>query len=388
MSFNPFVFGSVVTGENFTDREDELKELTSDLTSRTNVIIFSPRRYGKTSLMIKVMEELRERDIICIYIDLFPATSKARFVEIFATSVTRATAGKIQEIVDMIKEYIPGFKFVVRPEGEGVDMGIEIELAKNKKDLDDTLNRLYDLPQKIADKKKKKIVVVFDEFQEIVNIDGDEIERSLRTKIQHHKSVSYVFMGSRRHLLEQIFSDKNKPMYRIGKPFNLGKIPSKELSDFIKNRFRAGGVSIGKEVIDHILQHTETHPYYTQQLCHEIWNVCQAKRSNEVAGDFVDIAAEQVMKNQNYAYTSMWDATKGKQRSLLMALAVSDKPRIYSVDFRNTYHLGAASTVEKAAKYLEEKGLIDREDDDYLISDIFFKEWLKRMRGAERIQSQ
>lgn len=378
MSANPFVFGTVVSGDNFTDRKDELKEFVTDLEAGTNLIIFSPRRYGKTSLMMKVIEELKKKDIICAYVDLFPATSKERLIEIFTNSIARAKGNKLHEIVDTVKEYIPGFKIVIRPDaGKGIENSLEIELTKNKKDTDEMLNRLYDLPEKIAKKKKKRIVVIFDEFQEITNIDGDEIERSLRTKIQHHKSASYVFMGSQRHLLDQIFTDKNRPMYRIGKPVNLNKISYKEFFSFIKDRFTGTNLVIETEMIDHILQLTDSHPYYTQQLCHEIWNVCQANNDKQVKKEFIVTAKEQVMKNQNYAYTSMWASVKGKQRALLHAMSVFHLAPIYSSDFRTKFNLGAASTVQKAVQLLEEKGLIERDSDNYVISDIFFREWLK-----------
>ncbi|MDE1818317.1 MAG: hypothetical protein KGI19_06915, partial [Thaumarchaeota archaeon] len=175
MSVNPFVFGSIVSGKSFTDRKNELREFVSDLASGTNLIIFSPRRYGKTSLMMKVMEDLKKKDIMCAYIDLFPASSKERFIEIFTNSIAKVKEQKIQEIVNTIKEYIPGFKVIIRPDtGTGMESSLEIELAKNKRDVDETLNKLYDLPERIAKKKKKRLVVVFDEFQEIKNIDGDE----------------------------------------------------------------------------------------------------------------------------------------------------------------------------------------------------------------------
>lgn len=381
MSVNPFVFGSIVSGKSFTDRKNELREFASDLASGTNLIIFSPRRYGKTSLMMKVMEDLKKKDVMCAYIDLFPASSKERFIEIFTNSIAKVKGQKIQEIVNTIKEYIPGFKVIIRPDtGTGMESSLEIELAKNKRDVDETLNKLYDLPERIAKKKKKRLVVVFDEFQEIKNIDGDEIERSFRTKIQHHKSVSYVFMGSQRHLLDEIFNDKTRPLYRIGKPVNLNKIPASEFSTFINDKFADSNLAISKDVIDEILLISECHPYYTQQLCHEIWNVCQTMQSRDVKKEFVKIAKEQVMKNQNYAYTSMWESVKGKQRALLLALSASDEDQIYSSNFRTKFSLGPASTVEKAAHSLAEKGFVEREGGKYSISDIFFKEWLKSLR--------
>lgn len=377
MKTNPFVFGVIVSDENFADRKSELKELTSDLASKTNLIIFSPRRYGKTSLMFKVMDELKKKGIVCVYVDLYPAVTKEKFANIFASSIAKAKAGKLDEIIQIIKELIPPIKLTVRP--EDAESGIELELSKGKEDVDANLTKLYDLPERVAKKMGKKLVVVFDEFQEVTKLDSKDIETNIRSKLQQHKNVSYVFMGSQRHLLDQMFNDKNRPLYRAGKPFNLGRIPEDEFSQFIKERFKAGGLGISKEVISQILKQTQCHPYYTQQLCHDIWNQCMSRDAKDVQENDVIQGKEQVLKNQNYAYTSMWDSTKGVQRALLHAMAVSDEKGIFSSGFREKYHLGAPSTVARAVEYLEEKGFIEKDGNDYVISDAFFQEWIKRL---------
>ncbi|HEV2192188.1 MAG TPA: ATP-binding protein [Nitrosopumilaceae archaeon] len=377
---NPFVFGTVVSEEQFADRKNELRELISDLQSKTNVIIFSPRRYGKTSLIFQVINELQKKGIICAYIDLFSASNKERFAEIFATAIAQAKADKLEEILKTIKELIPPIRLTISADSTPeIGSGIGIEFTKGKKDVDATLGKLYDLPEKIAIKKKKKLVIVFDEFQEIANLDGDEIEKSLRSKIQHHKHVSYVFMGSQRHLIDQIFNEKGRPLYRIGKPFNLGKIPPNEFSKFIESRFKSTGIKIAQDIILQILKITDSHPYYTQQLCHELWNLCQYEDQKMVKEEFLISAVTQVMNNQNYAYTTMWAPLTKSQRSLLIGLAISNDSKIYSSEFRTKYGLGAASSVERAAKSLEEQGILEKERDDYVISDIFFKNWVTKI---------
>lgn len=381
MTENPFVFGTIVSNESFTDRKNEIAELVKDLTGKTNLIIFSPRRYGKTSLIFQVMEKLRKKGVTCVYVDLYPATNKAKFANIIASAIAQTKVGKIDEVVQFIRDLIPPIRLTVRPEimSEMNNSGIELELSKGKEDIDANLTKLYDLPERIARKMKKRMVVVFDEFQEIAKLDGEEIENNFRTKIQQHKNVSYVFMGSQRHLLDQMFNDKNRALYRSGKPFNLCKIPENEFRVFIKEKFQIGKIQVSEKNIDVILQLTECHPYYTQQLCHEVWNCCKSQGSKTVKDTDISKAAEQVMKNQNYAYTSLWDSIRGKQRVLLSSMASSGGKKIFSSDFRDRHSLGAPSTVARAADTLEERGLIEKEEGNYVISDIFFKEWLKRM---------
>lgn len=377
MKINPFVFGIVVSDENFADRKSEIKELTSDLISKTNLIIFSPRRYGKTSLMFKVMDELKKKGIVCVYVDLYPAVTKEKFANILVSSISKAKGGKLNEIIKIIKDLIPPIKLTIRP--EDAESGIELEFSKGKEDVNANLTKLYDLPEKVAKKMGKKLVMIFDEFQEVIKLDGKEIETNIRSKLQQHKNVSYVFMGSQKHLLDQMFNDKSRPLYRAGKPFSLGRIPEEEFSQFIKDRFKTSGINASKEIISKILKLTQCHPYYTQQLCHEIWNRCMSRNSKNVEEGDILQGKDQMLKNQNYAYTSMWDSIKGAQRALLEAMATSSEKSIFSSAFREKYYLGAPSTVARAAEYLEEKGFIEKDGNDYVISDTFFTEWIKKL---------
>ncbi len=379
---NPFVFGTVVSGNNFADREEEIKELLSDLRGGQNVLLFSPRRYGKTSLVMEVMRRLEEREFIKVYVDLFPLTSKTDFAEAYAGAIARVTSKgrKVEEVMRIIMEHIPGFKLVLKP--EGAPTGLEVELTRTRKDIDKVLDSLYDLPLKVSKEQGKKTIVVFDEFQEIVNLDGEEIERRLRSKIQHHHGgVAYVFTGSRKHLLDVIFSNKNRSLYRIAKPFHLDKIASKELAPFITEKFQSAGIGVDQRVVARILEITECHPYYTQQLCHEVWNICQG--SDHIGDDDIEKATKQVISNQDYAYTTLWEALRKTQRSLLVAVAKEQEGRgvgegIYSKVFIDTYDLASPSSVQRAVASLEEKGIIDRQDEKFVIPDVFLREWLLR----------
>lgn len=379
-SKNPFIFGRVVHGRDFADREDETAELVSDIESRQSVILFSPRRYGKTSLIKQALSKLDSRRFLQIYIDLFPVTSKVQFAEAYAGAIAGSTSGKLDEIIDTIKAHIPGFKLTLRP--SGLPASVEIELTRTRRDIDKALGSLYDLPQTLAKKKNKQAVVVFDEFQELVNLDGADIEKGLRTKIQHHDLVSYVFTGSRRHLLDKMFLDKSRPLFKIGKQMHLKRIPSNQFAAFINNKFRSTEINIESSMIESLLATTQSHPYYTQQLCHELWNICnvskQARRSD------LDAAVNQVMSNQNYAYTSIWEELSVKQRSMLFALAREEEKgemvqrRIFSKEFLEEYNLASPSTVQRAVEQLEEKELVERENGGHRVSDIFFSRWLSK----------
>ncbi len=371
---NPFTFGHVVTGDDFADRQREINELMEALLGRTNVIIASPRRYGKTSLVLEVFRRLQKQGILTIYADLFPATSTSRFVEIYAAALSQASKGRIEEAVSFLKDIIPTPKIVIKPEGVP---GIEVELGRTRKEIEAMLGSILDGPQKLAERKKKTVVVAFDEFQEIENLDGEQMQRDIRSKIQHHSKVAYVFAGSRKHLLDKIFADKAKPLYRIGKPFHLGPVPANDFANFIRNKFESTKIRISDEVVREILTFTECHPYYTQQLCHEVWYLAALRSQVQVAD--AKQAIDNVLMAQNYAFTTVWEVLPQRQRALLRGIALDGGTKIFSKDFIVRHSLGTPSNVQRAAQYLVERGLLERLDGSYAVVDVFQREWLKRI---------
>jgi len=372
---NPFKFGEAVGGEYFTDREEEIEKLLLDLSSCQNVILYSARRYGKTSLILKVLSKLRGKGYICIYADLFPASSKRKFAQILATAISKGVSSKLEDVGKTLREILPVITPKIILKSEGLDM--EVELSSRETDIDKTLEELYDAPAKIASRRKKKVIVVFDEFQEIDNINGEEIEKNMRSKIQHHSNVGYVFMGSKRHLIDDIFNNRNRAFYGIGKFFSLGKIPKEEFVSFIKKRFSATGLKINKDLSNKILSLTECHPYYTQMLCHEAWNESHKKRVDEKS---LERAINSVINSQSYAFTSIWDGVSPKQRNLLIAL-VNGESSLHSQDVVVRYDLGSPATVSKSLKTLEEKEIIVRENGSFNFIDPFFREWIRLRIG-------
>lgn len=371
---NPFTFGTIVSGDDFADRRHEIDELTQALLSQTNVIIASPRRYGKTSLILEVFRRVRTQGILTVYVDLLPVTSRTRFIEVYAAAVSQAENSRLEDAIEFLREIIPTPKVVIKPEGIP---GIEIELNRTRREVESMMSAILDAPQKLAERKKKAVAVAFDEFQEINNLDGEQMQREIRSRIQHQKSVAYVFAGSRKHLLDRTFADKTRPLYRIGKPLHLGPIPADDFADFIRRKFESNGMRLSEPVAREIVSFTGCHPYYTQQLCHEIWNLLRP--GSEVDASSVKDAVLNVLVAQGYAFTTIWESLPLIQRALLRGVALNGGAKIFSKEFIARHSLGTPSSVQKAAQYLVERGLLEREDEGYAVPDIFQKEWLKRI---------
>ena len=216
---NPFVYGEAVSGENFTDREKEIRELIRDLSSTERIFLISPRRYGKTSLILKALEKLKVMGFYTAYIDLYKVTSLQNFLEIYAREIVRAVESKIEKMFNFLKKTLPGLRPKISMQPDGTTT-IGIEHIPKTEDVIKFLDQVYDLPQQLAEKKKKPFIVVFDEFQEIVNLNGDSIEKVMRASFQHHDKVGYLFAGSKRHILYDMVSNPDRAFYKMGRIIN------------------------------------------------------------------------------------------------------------------------------------------------------------------------
>lgn len=373
---NPFIYGEEVSGEAFTDREEEARELLRDLKRGQNVIIYSPRRYGKTSLIKKVLGVLKKQGLITVYIDLYKATSKQKLVDIYAKAVAEQTESRLRKGIEFIKKVLPRLlpKIVIRsarlPE-------VEFEYD-HRRSISPLLPDLLESINHLALRKKKNAVVVFDEFQEITNFDDDEIEKEMRSHFQSHRRVAYVFLGSKQHSMKKLFLDKNRPFYHSGRHFQLGKIEESKFTDFIVGNFKRAGIQAEKIVLDDLLGRTECHPYYTQLFCNVLWDYCLERNKKKVLPEDIIIVLDMVLRREAHAYIEIWESFKGKSRLLLEALVQSGPVKIFSSEFIAENHLGAPSSMQKAVDKLEERGIIERQNGSYQIADIFFKAWLMK----------
>ena len=240
---NPFVYGETVSGEHFCNRVNEISELITDIKNGLNIIIFSPRRYGKTSLIRRVLEEVKAEGLLTFYVDLYPAINKQKFIEIYAKAISDGLPGKVSRIAKKLKEYLPRIIPKVLVDGESMRFEFEFDRTAN---ISPHIDDLLEAVKKAADQHKQDAIIVFDEFQEITNFDDDEIERKMRSAFQTHRNVSYVFMGSKTHLMKNIFNNPNRPFYKSGRYFPLQKISAEELAVFAEKKFLADGIVVAE----------------------------------------------------------------------------------------------------------------------------------------------
>jgi len=375
MKINPFYYGEVVTGENFTNRVDEIERLTTELCGGHNVFLISPRRYGKTSLIINTLEQIKNRGPFVFYMDLYKVASVRELVEAYAKGIVRSSRTKVEKISDFVKDLFPKIRPKIILSDDGTP-SIEIDIKLKERELMDSLAEILDVPQKIAERRKNNYVVVFDEFQEIINLDGERLEKLMRATFQHHHNVAYLFAGSKRHLLYSMVSDPNRAFYKLGDIMNLHKIPPNEMMKFVKKQFLKGPISISEEVIDSVLEISENVPYNIQYLCHQLWNRClQIKDVKKVD---IDAVMTDIINEQSANYISVWDGLSMHQRLFLKAIIRSPERSIFSKEFVSENELGTPGSIQKSISLLTKKNIIDTEDKDIRFNDVFFKEWIKK----------
>lgn len=311
------------------------------------------------------------------YIDLFPVTTFGDFVKIFAQSISSSEHhSRFKTFIKTLGKILPKLfpKIIIKPHGNAE---ISFDLERLFKEKEAVLDDLLEAVPYLAKSKKKTALVVFDEFQEISKLEEyDKLERIIRSHIQKHQDVSYVFLGSKRHLMQEMFKNRNRPLYNCGRHFPLNKISPQDFSSFIKDNFLKTGIKIKEEETEKILSLTECHPYYTQLFCHILWDNCHEQGSTDSRD--IDNTLEQLIMEEEHSYSIIWEDLSSVQRTLVKALAYDEALSIFSHAFLQKYALKSVSALQKAIKTLEKKEIIERVNGHYVLSDLFFKKWINK----------
>ncbi|MEM2866606.1 MAG: ATP-binding protein [Candidatus Hadarchaeales archaeon] len=358
---NPFIYGTIVTGKHFVDREGEIRELKSDLLSGQHVVLYSPRKMGKSSLIEETFRRIGN-NAVCVRINVQNATTKEGLARSMINEIVRKSYTSLEKLARETKEFFSRISVRAFVDAEG-RIGVEPIFRERKELLEDAL----EFPERIG--KKRKLIVAFDEFQEIERLDGIEMERVMRATMEKHRNVTYLFSGSERHLISLIFENKERPFYRFGKMVKLGPIERKELEKFVVEKFRETGKKIEEKAVNFIIDFSEGIPFYVQALCHEAWNI----------GGNVDIetarkAMGKIISSFSSGYDLIWRSIKSEyQRKVLVAMAVEDRSFAPNMELIEKYELKTAAHLRKAMDALQEKGLICQNR----IEDFIFREWIK-----------
>lgn len=369
-----FVYGVAVSDYNFIGREQETKRLLDNFRGGINVILMSPRRLGKTSLVKHVCNKLDEEDIITVYLDIFGCKSEYDFYNKLAAEVLKQTASKHELWLEEAKEFIyrltPKISFSPEPNS---DFAISLGITPKTHTPEEVLG----MAEKIAIKKGKRIVICIDEFQQIGEMaNSKQIQARLRTVWQHQKQVSYCLFGSKHHLMSAIFLHRSMPFYQFGDIISLDKIATADWVEYIVSHFADGKRTISRALAEDICKFTENYSAYVQQLS---WLVFTQKEEGEtVTEEDVKQAMNDLLATNEILFMQMIEPLSEYQLNFLRAIASGVTKDFGLSEVREEYKLGSYSNINRLKTALLERDLIEKRGAETVMTDPVFSKWIKR----------
>lgn len=367
-----FVYGMSVGGDNFTDRIEETKRIKLDFENGINVILISPRRMGKTSLIKKVISEMDSPEIKVVYMDIYDCRSEYDFYNRFAETMMKSTGNQLEQVMENIKRFLvrvsPKLSFSPEPNSEfSVSLGITPR--------DYSPEEILDLPERIAKEQGIRIVVCIDEFQQIGEFaDSLTVQKRLRGVWQHHQHVSYCFFGSKKHLMENIFQSRRMPFYQFGEMLHLKCIPTEYWVPFICWRFEKYGKKISEEYAARICHTVKNYSSYVQQLA---WNV-MAETEIEVNEESFTEGFNALLEQNSSLFIQQTEGLTTYQLNFIRLLCNGIHSGFNTQSVVEQYSLGSKSNVDRIKKCLIDRELITIEKEGVFLADCVFELWFKR----------
>ena len=370
---NPFIVGGYLSPHYFCDREVETEQLIRNITNGRNVVIISVRRMGKTGLIRHCFyqDEIKEH-YYTFFIDIYATASLREFVFALGKEIFEKLKPKgikfIERFFSVISSLRAGFKLDSVTGEPTFDIGLgDIHTAET------TLDEIF----AYLEQADKPCIVAIDEFQQIGNYTEKNVEAILRTKVQHCQNARFIFAGSQRHIMGNIFLTASRPFYQSVSMMHLESIPLEEYIKFAQKHFKEANKTISKEAIEQIYQYFEGITWYMQKVLHTLYDMTPVNQIADIS--MVEEAICQIIGSFQYTYSETLFRMPEKQKELLIAITKEGKASaITSGAFIKKYRLPSSSSVQSALKGLLEKDFVTQEAGAYQIYDRFFGLWLQR----------
>jgi hypothetical protein len=372
---NPFRFGALALDAAFTDREAEIGELSADMRNGQDVVLFAPRRYGKSSLIWRVAQQLVRKDVLVAQVDLMRAPTKEKLAEKLAASIHEEIASRLFRARERLRVFA-GLRIapVVSIDPEDGSVSFSFDARASRQDIDATLEGLLALPGRLAVERDRRVALVLDEFQEVAEIDPG-LPKLMRSVFQEQPEVAHVYLGSKRHMMERIFNDENEPFWRSAKQIDLGAIGPVPFACYATARFSDTGKLLDGDACTRILELTGGHPYATQEALYFLW---EATPAGETADDVrLERAIAALLRSEHAHFSLIWSRAAAAQRMVLAALAAEQPGRPLSSAYQQRHALPSTGTVQTALGALMDAELVVRLGrGEYRIAEPFLAEWI------------
>lgn len=356
MSRNPFKFGTVVGGDYFTDRREELETIKRVMDSENHLILISPRRFGKTSLVNRAVEQMGRP---CVAINMQKIVSSSDFAATILKEVFK------QHKWEKLKHVISRFRVVPMVTTNPVTGSVDVAFQPTVSPMV-ALEDAFSLLEAIST-AERRLIVVLDEFQEIAGLEKG-IDKKLRAIMQGQTGINYILLGSQESMMTEIFERKKSPFYHFGQLMRLKKIPYDDFFKYVVERLPLVEGSDRTEIAVAILERTKCHPYYTQQLSAQVWDIME---HGEMADDVVEQAAGYIMNVHDLDFERLWVGFNNTDKRIMQNICRGLKPQ--------ADRSLPTSTVYSSLKRLMKAGYVIR-NGEYELEDPFFRKWICERR--------
>ncbi|MGE0593849.1 MAG: ATP-binding protein [Vicinamibacterales bacterium] len=376
---NPFVYGEVVPGDAFVDREQELDRLVTDLAACQKVFLISPRRYGKSSLIRQALAQLGRRGLLTVEVTVSSYSSYLAFLEGYARALA-ATETRWDRARQWLREALPSADPLVRQEpGDGTKGRFSVTFPDiaSAREVGRLATEVFALPGQLAEQRKRPVVVALDEFQAIEGFNGGSVEHALRAAAQVQRQVGYVFAGSEPSLMEKMIGPR-RPFYKAGPVMRLERIPPDLFAGFIEDRFARSGLRPEAGLGAAIVELAGNLPYDVQRLAHETWDDVRASGARRATLDDLHQTLARILGEQDTFFEAVWQRLTLAQRAVFRAVVLRNGREILAASTRSRYRLGGPSSVQAALSALVRQDVLLKEGQSYVVVDALLREWVAR----------
>lgn len=374
MNKNPFKYGSKVTGGSFYDRREIKASMLNVLDGGNNVVLYGPRRYGKSSLVAEMIEDLRKKGVDCVYLNMMTIASLKDFVMAYSKAIYNQfspTIGALKNIAGLFRKVKP----VIGLDEDGKPQ-LSYSFASGKIGPSE-LSEVLDLPARLLSPEKSAVIVI-DEFQEVAELGlKNRFEQIMRSVIENHANISYVFLGSKTHMLKRMFAAPSRPFYRSAQTFSLSLPPRDESRAFLIEKFKSVDITLHEDLADVIVERAGNVPYYLQAIGSWIFRMVSERNEITISEEDVDSGFEALMASEVDLFENLFRSLPESQR--LVARAIAKEPiAVFTEDYRLRHSLPSLSTVNTAVRRLMADSRIDIVDGRYQHMDPLFAAFMRR----------
>lgn len=370
--FNPFLIRGYIDKEHFCDREEETQKLIKLLRNGNDVVLAAPRRIGKSGLIRHCFAQEELAEYYVFYVDIYSTNNLADFVSLLGAEIAEKlkTKGKkaLQRFWDFVMSLRAGISF--DPMGEA-SINIQVgDINESKVTLKEIFNFLSN-----AD---RPCIIAIDEFQQIMEYPEKNTEALLRTYIQKCNNAHFIFSGSHRHMMAQMFLSASRPFYQSASHMPLNCINLDRYTEFAQGLFAKGNKKLESEVMKAVYEEVEGLTWYIQKLLNELYSM--TPDGGICTMEYFPIAMNSILDSYDNNYTDMLRLLSARQKALVLAIAREGiATNVQSSSFVKKYNLNSASSVQSGIKTLLEKAYITEQSGSYRIYDLFMQRWLERM---------